>query len=195
MFIRSIRSESLSAQTDDQLIEAFCASGDERLASELFSRYLHLVYGVCMKYVEPSEDRSDLVMIIFEKLLSDLPQSGISSFNSWLYALSRNECVSWLRNRDRAPVLMENWELEKKSEALVVENEASKRLNIEEHEIEDRLQVALAQLDERQRLCIHLFFFEKKSYKDIAEHTGFDTAEVKSYLQNGKRRLRVLLTA
>lgn len=193
MFIRSIRSKSLSAHTDEQLIEAFCASGEDRFISELFGRYLHLVYGVCMKYAGDPNDRSDLVMTIFEKVLSDLSQSEISQFNSWLYVLSRNECISWLRRRERHAALMENWEFEKKSELLIVQNDASERLSIEEDELEHRVQEALAKLDEKQRICIHLFFFEKKSYKQISEQTGFEPADVKSYLQNGKRRLKMLL--
>lgn len=75
-----------------------------------------------------------------------------------------------------------------------MENDASERLYIEEEDIEDRIEEALSQLDERQSACIRLFFFEQKSYKDISDITGFDVSEVKSYLQNGKRRLRGLLS-
>ncbi len=194
MFIRSIRSQSLAAQSDEQLITAFRVSGDERLISELFGRYLHLVHGVCMKYAEAPEDRGDIVMNIFEKMLTDLPKIEIVSFNSWLYALSRNECISWLRQRDRYNARVENWGYEKKSGGLVVENEASERLNTEEEDIEMRLEDALGRLDERQRVCIHLFFFEQMSYKEISKATGFEVSDVKSHLQNGKRRLRSLLT-
>ena len=194
MFIRSIRSQSLAAQSDEQLITAFRVSGDERLISELFGRYLHLVHGVCMKYADAPEDRGDIVMNVFEKMLTDLPKVEITSFNSWLYALSRNECISWLRHRDRYNARVGNWGNEKKSSDLVVENEASERLNTEEEDIEARLEDALGHLDERQRACIHLFFFEQMSYKEISKATGFEVSDVKSHLQNGKRRLRNLLT-
>lgn len=195
MLFRGNPSKLLADQSDEQLIAAFRVSRHARYPSELFSRYLHLVHGVCMKYVYDSDDRSDVVMHIFEKVLNDLAGAEIVNFNAWLYSLSRNECVSWLRRRDRdALVLNENWEQEKKSEAIVMENDASERLYIEEEDIEDRIEEALSQLDERQSACIRLFFFEQKSYKDISDITGFDVSEVKSYLQNGKRRLRGLLS-
>jgi RNA polymerase sigma factor (sigma-70 family) len=195
MLFRGNPSKLLADQSDEQLIAAYRASRNARYTAELFSRYLHLVHGVCMKYVYDPDDRSDLVMHIFEKVLNDLPAAEVSNFNSWLYSISRNECVSWLRHRDRhATVFTENWEDEKKSGALVMENDASERLYIEEDEIEGRLEEALLQLDERQSACIRLFFFEEKSYKDISDITGFEVSEVKSYLQNGKRRLRGLLS-
>ncbi len=194
MFIRSIRSKALAGHSDEQLIAAFRISGDQQYPAELFGRYLHLVWGVCVKYAVDPDDRSDMVMSIFEKVLTDLPRADISSFNSWLYMLSRNECVSWLRQRNRYTANLENWGNEKKIEALVVENEASERLNIEEEDFELRLQAALTQLDERQRICIHLFFFERKSYKQISQATGFEVSEVKSHLQNGKRRLKSILS-
>jgi RNA polymerase sigma factor (sigma-70 family) len=193
MFIRNLRSKSLAQLSDEQLIAGYRSSGNPDSVSELFGRYLHLVHAMCMKYADEPEDRSDLVMVIFEKVMTELAQNEVLNFNTWLFSLSRNVCVSWFRQQQRYASKIENWGNEKKIDDFVVENEASERLYNGEEDLEVKLTAALAQLDERQRVCIHLFFFEKKSYKDIAGHTGFDVSDVKSYLQNGKRRLKGLL--
>ncbi|HRD80968.1 MAG: sigma-70 family RNA polymerase sigma factor [Saprospiraceae bacterium] len=193
MFIRNLRSKSLAQLSDEQLMAGYRASGNPDAVSELFGRYLHLVHAMCMKYADDPEDRSDLVMVIFEKVMTELTQSEVINFNTWLFSLSRNACVSWFRQQQRYASNVENWGAGKKNEDWVVENEASERLYDEQDALETKLSAAIEQLDERQRVCIHLFFFEKKSYKDIAEHTGFDVSDVKSYLQNGKRRLKGLL--
>lgn len=193
MFIRNLRSKSLALLSDDQLIAGYRLSGNPDSVSELFGRYLHLVHAISMKYADTPEDRSDLVMMIFEKVMTELAQNEVINFNTWLFSLSRNTCVSWFRQQQRYASKIENWAAEKINEDLVVENEASERLHHGEVGLEQKLVAALEQLDERQKLCIHLFFFEKKSYKAIAEHTGFDVSDVKSYLQNGKRRLKGLL--
>ena len=52
---------------------------------------------------------------------------------------------------------------------------------------------ALKQLHAEQQQCVTLFYLEKKSYKEIAEQTGFTLLQVKSYIQNGKRNLKLLL--
>ncbi len=56
-----------------------------------------------------------------------------------------------------------------------------------------KLDEAISQLDEQQRTCIELFFIHEKSYQEISISTGYDLNKVKSYIQNGKRNLKILL--
>ncbi|MEM8909899.1 MAG: sigma factor-like helix-turn-helix DNA-binding protein, partial [Bacteroidota bacterium] len=55
---------------------------------------------------------------------------------------------------------------------------------------ETQLLQALKRLSEIQRQCIQLFFFEEKSYQQIADITQLPLNRVKSHLQNGKRLLK-----
>ena len=52
---------------------------------------------------------------------------------------------------------------------------------------------ALQHLNVEQRICIRMFYLEKKSYQVISTETGYSYIQVKSYIQNGKRNLRLLL--
>jgi RNA polymerase sigma-70 factor (ECF subfamily) len=52
---------------------------------------------------------------------------------------------------------------------------------------------AIQQLNPEQRTCIQLFYLDKKSYQEIADKTGYSLLQVKSYIQNGKRNLKLLL--
>ncbi len=52
---------------------------------------------------------------------------------------------------------------------------------------------SLRELNNEQKLCVTLFYLEKRSYQEIAEHTGYSMMQVKSYIQNGKRNLKILL--
>ncbi len=55
------------------------------------------------------------------------------------------------------------------------------------------LEEAMLHLNPEQKTCIRMFYLEKKSYQIIASETGFNLLQVKSYIQNGKRNLRLLL--
>ncbi|HXC06731.1 MAG TPA: sigma factor-like helix-turn-helix DNA-binding protein, partial [Bacteroidia bacterium] len=57
----------------------------------------------------------------------------------------------------------------------------------------DDLKKAIDQLNTEQRECISLFYLQEKSYKEVADMTGYSLLEVKSFLQNGKRNLKGLL--
>jgi len=56
------------------------------------------------------------------------------------------------------------------------------------------LELCIDQLKEEQKNCIVLFYLQNKSYVEVAEITGYSMKEVKSYLQNGKRNLKILMS-
>jgi RNA polymerase sigma-70 factor (ECF subfamily) len=68
--------------------------------------------------------------------------------------------------------------------------------HLNKEEINDRipkLKKGIEQLKADQRRCIELLYLQEKSYKEVAEMTGFSLKQVKSYIQNGKRNLRIFL--
>ena len=57
----------------------------------------------------------------------------------------------------------------------------------------ENMKQCLPKLKENQRVCIDLFYLKNKSYQEIAHETNFTLNEIKSYIQNGKRNLKLLL--
>ena len=55
------------------------------------------------------------------------------------------------------------------------------------------LENSLEELNPEQKTCVTLFYLQKKSYHEIVEITGFNLLQVKSYIQNGKRNLKILV--
>jgi len=85
------------------------------------------------------------------------------------------------------------WRYTEKAEMDFVENDNMASLIDGEPSMETNMENAVRLLGDEQRTCIDLFFYENKSYKEISEQTGFSEKQVKSYLQNGKRNLRIML--
>lgn len=170
-------------ESDEQLIELYQKTGDRELLGALFSRYGALVYGVCLKYLSNREDSQDAVLHIFERLLEQLKTEQINSFRGWLHAVTRNHCLMKLRKVNRtAGISVE--------EIDPAENQPIEDAHLKEaalHELEE----ALITLHENQQICIKLFYFENKRYQEISDITGFPLKKVKSYIQNGKRNLRI----
>ncbi len=186
MFTKNIFSPT-SPETDMELVEKFKNSHDSRYLGELYQRYLHLVYGICLKYLKNSDDSKDAVMEVFEKLLVELKRHEITYFKGWLHELVRNHCLVRLRknvvqNKHEAKFLHESFMENDDNEHLDVEIQQAMKMN--------SLQDALKTLGVEQRSCIELFYYQNKSYQEIAEQTGFSLAQVKSYIQNGRRNLK-----
>jgi RNA polymerase sigma factor (sigma-70 family) len=174
---------------DETLIRDYRESGQNRIVGELFERYAHLVYGVCLKYLKNKDESKDAVLAIFENLLTGLKENEITNFKSWLYTVSKNHCLMHLRQQTRD------------DQRLMTMHEENKELQKEpdDHELTEKqlaqLDKAMNELKEEQRICVDLFYKQEKCYNEIAELTGYTLNQVKSYIQNGKRNLKIILTS
>lgn len=187
MFLR--RSHKKSHFTDEELLRQYQLTQDTVYIGELYQRYIHLVYGLCLKYFKEEEDSKDAVMQIFEKLLQVLKTQQVAKFQHWLHVLVRNHCLMELRKRKSQDTTS--------LEPLAQANPGLLNIAQEDnHALEEQLQQlekGLDQIPEAQKICLDLFYLQKKCYQEIAQLTGYDLNKVKSYIQNGKRNLKIYL--
>ncbi|MGB3077360.1 MAG: sigma-70 family RNA polymerase sigma factor [Chitinophagales bacterium] len=183
---------NIKSVSDPELIAEYRESGNNRYVGELYERYTHLVYGVCMKYLENTEDSRDATIEIFVKLLDDLKKHEVENFKGWLYSVAKNYCLMKFR-KDKGRI--ENRPELQEELIAVMEWDANMHLDSEQKNEEelDTVEKAVLQLPPEQRLCIELFYLQEKSYQQVMEETGFDFKQVKSFIQNGKRNLKNLI--
>jgi len=177
-------------QDDGALLSEYLSSGDLEILGALYSRYMELLYGLCLKYFKNRERSQDAVMELFEKLIIELQRHKVDNFRSWLYVMAKNYCLMELRS--------------KKNESLKISIDEHEYLfmeNVDEMHPMDRgdynkdkvLENCIKQLKKEQRECIRLFYYENQCYRDIAQIINSDEKKVKSYLQNAKRNLKICL--
>lgn len=169
--------------SDDELVSIYKDKPSAHIIGELYKRYGHLVMGVSMKYLKNTFDAEDLTMVLFEKLPQKLAANDITYFKSWLYMVTKNECLMLLRKKGNHTVEITH-ELES--------NETLEEKEKQEVQIE-LLESAIEELKEEQRECIKLFYVECKSYQEISVLLKRDIKKVKSAIQNGKRNLKINL--
>ncbi len=179
--------------SDLELVNEYKKTSDNTSVGVLFERYTHLVFGVCMKYLKDEEESHDAVMQIFEKLLADLKKHEIAQFKGWLHSVARNHCLMYLRSRQSTH--KKEVEMHKDIKG-VMENEHELHLNNSNQKEEQltKLEDGIKQLTEEQKICIELFYLQNKCYQEVADTTGFSLNQVKSFIQNGKRNLKLFLT-
>ena len=185
------RENELQRLTDEQLVERYAQTHDTACLGPLFERYTHLVFSVGMKYLGNDAEAEDMVMTVFEKLFEELKRQDVKSFKSWLYTVVKNQCLMQLRHEKS--VDRNRQEILRGLESEIMENEAMAHLVPGNGEEASGLETAIGKLNEAQRRCIELFYLEERSYKEVADTTGFSMNEVKSHLQNGRRNLKILL--
>jgi RNA polymerase sigma factor (sigma-70 family) len=184
--------ENTSKFTDEELIHRYRNSHETSYIGELYQRYTHLVYGVCLKYLQNNAEAEDMTMQVFEKLITDLKKHHITAFKPWLHAVVKNECMMKFRKNTAD---QKNLNLLKNKASDLVEKGSEEHLQ-EAQELEDRelivqhLKEGIEQLKEEQQECVELFYLKNCSYTEISKITGYTMNEVKSHIQNGKRNLK-----
>jgi RNA polymerase sigma factor (sigma-70 family) len=165
-------------------LKHFYADHNNEWLGSLLERYTMLLYGVSMKYLKNPEEARDAVQQIFLKAITELHKYEVSYFSSWLYMITKNHCLMLLRNKHRGI-----------SVDLVEEpvSETEDPDPLKNESLLKELEEALQHLNREQKTCIRMFYLYKQSYQEIASETGFNLLQVKSYIQNGKRNLRLLL--
>ena len=173
--------------TDEELLKRYCDSGELVYFVEAYKRYMPLVYGVALKYLKRPEDAQDAVMQLFEELVVKVKAVEIQSFKAWLYTCIRNNCLMEIRKRSKnLSVSLDDSFMEFCDDFhLTVVSESENR--------EESLRECVESLPEKQRISVKYFFFDELSYKEVEERTGFSLKMVKSFIQNGKRNLKLCL--
>lgn len=179
-------------RTDDELVQKYGKTAEPAYLEALFARYSHLVFLTAQKYLQNEEDSKDAAMEIFQQVATELRRSKVRNFKSWLYSVTKNHCLIKLRQKTHTVIRLEEDNI---ILSHFVEYPDSLHQCGEKERLLKKLEAAIRQLDKQQRLCIEKFYLEGKSYRQIAEENGLTLKKIKSYIQNGKRKLRLILTA
>lgn len=171
---------------DEDLLARFYTDGNKEWLGILLERYTMLLFGVCMKYLKEEDTARDTVQQVFLKALSEIPKYRIDNIGGWLYRVAKNMCLSLLRDK-------KVWSEPERLDQMEQPEEVPISLLLEREKDIDRLKEELSRLKDEQRICLTLFYLDKKSYQEVATLTGYDVKLVKSHIQNGKRNLRMRL--
>mgnify|MGYP001115175383 CR=1 FL=1 len=177
-------------QDDSDLLSVFIKTQNLDVLGELYNRYIHLVYGVSLKYFKNREKSQDAVSSIFEKLITDIGDAKIENFKSWLYVVTKNFCLMELRKEQSQKRRHEQFSADSFMESTQTMHPIDEE---RDDDIETTLRTCIEKLKNEQKSCIELFYYQDKCYKEISTELQIEEKKVKSFIQNGKRNLKICL--
>jgi RNA polymerase sigma-70 factor (ECF subfamily) len=176
--------------SDEELVRHYKSKHEHVFISEIYKRYSHLIFLVCVKYLKDRDAAKDAVMDIFEELIEKLPNQTISYFKGWIYTVTRNHCLMKLRKEKKTERLEDVFDGNNHD---FMETNNFLHLTEEDNFLSKTILEKLELLKGNQKKCLKSFYFDKRAYKEISEKENISEKKVKSYIQNGKRNLRLLL--
>lgn len=177
--------------SDDELLKHYKLSQDKECVGELYKRYTGFTFSICYKYLNDSEKSREAVLEIFEELIDKLLLHEIKNFKSWLHTVARNHCLLSFRSKRYEAQFIDNYK-KYQNDFMEQDKVLYPEYRLKEENINE-LEKCINQLKLEQRSCIELFYLQEKSYVETAQITGYTMKEVKTYLQNGKRNLKILM--
>jgi RNA polymerase sigma factor (sigma-70 family) len=182
-----LRSEKPNDWSDEQLLDKYVGKGEAYYLGILYERYMPMVYGVCLKILKDTGKSEDAVMNIYEELTQKVKEHKIEAFRGWLYVLARNHCLMEWRKMQRKPTT------HVAPEDMTQFDAVEDAFEIEFANGPSALQKCLQSLADFQRQCVQLFYYEDKTYKEIAEFLKIEIGATRSFIQNGRRNLKICL--
>ncbi len=172
---------------DEDLLTHVAQRQDQEAFNMLYRRYAHLALGVCMKYLNDPGLAQDATQTVFTRIWTDAANYQVRSFRPWFYKVVKNHCLMILRKSN------ENADLPENILADFMESDDQVHRKIKEEELFAIVQQCLQQLNDYQQVCMKYFYLQQKTYAQTAALLDLTEKEVKSYLQNGRRNMKICI--
>jgi RNA polymerase sigma factor (sigma-70 family) len=168
-------------------IKNYISSGNNEFWGHVFEKYKKTIFIQCLKILGNEEDAKDLTSDVFIKALENIHTYELDRpLMPWLCRIAKNLCIDHIRRKHRIQ-FMQTEDFENiKSDEDTTDNEDSNVLR-------QKIKRTIDGLKRPQRMCFCLFYLHQKSYDEIVRLTGYTYDEVRSHIQNGRRKFKLIL--
>lgn len=182
------------SSTDIQLV-SLAQEGNTRAFDELVRRYTPKLYGMIYNMTSNREDTADLLQDVFAKAYRSLKRfMGRSSFYTWIYSISVNMTLNFLKKRGRYhKVSLDDVDtgIENDPEFIKVTTANGGTMReVHVHELQKRLNEAMMRLSEDHRTVVTLYDIQGLQHSEISQILGVSEGTVRSRLFYAHRQLQ-----
>jgi RNA polymerase sigma factor (sigma-70 family) len=178
----------MNPATSDMEVISLVLKGNQQAYADLVGRYQQFVFTTAMKYLQNREDAEEIAQDIFVKVYRSLADfRGTSKFSTWLYTITYNTSVTFLRKKRMAAQSIDD----EKTFVQLENHESSFSANlIEKKSRVNRVNEAISQLSPDDAQIISLFYQGEQSLEEIGQIMGLEANTVKVRLHRARHRLK-----
>ena len=182
----------------EQDLVALAKKGDQDAFSRLVEANQNKIYSLALRMTGSPEDGADLAQEAFLRAWRSLPSfQEESSFSTWLYKLTSNLCIDFLRKEKRRKAVVTTVSLDDDQDESppveVPDHRFTPEAEVERRELRAAMSRALKTMSEEHRQILILREVEGLSYTEIAQLLDVEEGTVKSRLARARISLRNIL--
>lgn len=174
---------------DAEILEKFLSEPTRNKGFEmLLEKYQQKIYWHVRRMVIDHDDADDLVQDCFIKVWKNLEKfRSDAQLYTWIYRIATNECITFLNKKK----LRNNTPLDE------VSSELSEKLTSASYfdgdKLQRKLQLAILQLPDKQRLIFNMKYFDDMKYEEIADVTGTTVGALKASYHIAAKKIEAFL--
>jgi len=178
-----MKNDQLLYLSDEEIINHMSLDNSNACFDILYSRYYQKVFDKCLSLVKNKSTAKELADEVFSKILEKLHTfKHLSSFSSWIYSITYNHCIDYLRARKN--MHYPNWSLENKIPEIIDESEEPVyEINYE------NLQLILELIHPEEKALLLMKYMDKLSMKQISSALRISEDAAKMRLKRARTRV------
>ena len=171
-------------KTDEDLIALYMESHQGRYFDLLYDRYANKVFAKCISLLKDRALAEDATQEVFMKILLNISKfKGTSKFSTWLYSITYNYCIDYIRKQKKQRVVAD--------ETLLADEAVEEVSDKELLEIKiDRLEVILEKAEAKDRAILMMKYMDNMSIRDMADILNRSESAIKMSILRAKHRLK-----
>ncbi len=183
LLLNPLLSNISDASSDEIIIEKYLASQRGAYFDILYKRYSAKVYARCISMLKSEELAQDAVQDVFIKILTNLSRfGGKSKFSSWLYSITYNHCIDFIRrNKKKVTVGIDNV-LELKAEASEVDDKLLLETKFQQ------MKDIMEEMPSKDKAVLLMKYQDGMSIKEISSLTSKSESAVKMQIKRAKEK-------
>ena len=179
----------MSSQTDNYYIEQV-QKGNTEAFSFLVEKYQDMIFGLCLKMIQNTQDAEELAQDTFVKAFRSISSyKGNSKFSTWLYRIAYNASISMMRKRKLELHSIDEQRLSDHDEMRLQEQFGQ----LKKEDLSNYLRKAMESLSGNDQVLITLYYYEERSVEEVAEITGLTESNVKVKIHRARKKMHILL--
>lgn len=173
----------LNNLTDEELVDKIIGERKNELFAVLYNRYFPKVNNKCYSFFKDKQKSEEFANDILSKAYEKLESfKGKSSFSSWLYSITYNSVIDYLRKKKQ--LHYPNWNQENELPEILDESDSE----IEEISYENLLQV-FEKIHPEEKALLMMKYQDLLSIKEIAVSLSTSEDAVKMRLKRARTRV------
>lgn len=179
---------SIDKQSDEQLVRLVVDKQNDYAISLLYDRYSHKIFSRSLSFVKDREIAEDLTHDIFMKILLSLSSFKFKSkFSTWIYSITYNYCVDYLRKRQK--VRFQHSEYQKETDIYISDEEIADTRELQKIKVE-RLMTILEGINSDEKMILMMKYRDGLSIKQIQDIFELSESAVKMRLKRAKEKVK-----